>query len=138
MKIKESIVKTLENKGDLSVKEMVDVLDVSKQAIHIALNQLLEEEIVEKLGRTPKTIYRLKTLKSVPVQDFGGIDISKLDFLNQHFLLISEVGKMLVGIEGFARWCNQRNLPIEKTLDEFLKTKIKYEAYYLPFPTPKA
>lgn len=37
---------------------------------------------------------------------------------------------MLHGIEGFEYWCKQRNLPLEKTIDEFIVTKEKYKHYY--------
>lgn len=47
MKIRDRIIELLQQHGDLSVKEMVDMLDVSKQAIHIAINQLLAEDLAE-------------------------------------------------------------------------------------------
>jgi phosphoribosylpyrophosphate synthetase len=34
------------------------------------------------------------------------------------------------GIHGFSHWCKQRNLPLEKTLTEFLKTREKYDSYF--------
>ena len=51
-------------------------------------------------------------------------------YLAENLLLITEIGKMLDGIEGFSYWCKQRNLPLEKTLDEFIKTKEKYDGYF--------
>ena len=133
MLIKDRITEALKEKGDLSVKELVDSFEVSKQAIHVALGQLLELDIVEKFGRTPKTIYRLKKPKQAPLPTFDGLSADKTAFLNQNFLLITEVGKMLEGIDGFAHWCKQRSLPVEKTLDEFLKTKLKHAPYYNDF-----
>ena len=130
MKIKDRIEKALEAKGDLSVKEMVDMFDVSKQAIHIALNQLLEQDVIVKFGRTPKTIYRLNKQKEPPATEFVPISSENQDYLVKNFLVITEVGKMLEGIEGFSHWCKQRKLPVEKTLDEFLKTKLKYDVYF--------
>ncbi len=130
MKIKDKILKLLKEKGDLSVKEMSDVLDVSTQGIHIAINQLLDAEIIVKFGRTPKTIYRLAPIKSTIITDLLIIDPEKQDFLAQHFLVITEIGKMLEGVEGFTHWCKQRKLPVEKTIDEFIKTQAKYKSYY--------
>jgi phosphoribosylpyrophosphate synthetase/predicted DNA-binding protein YlxM (UPF0122 family) len=130
MKIKDKIINLLKEKGDLSVKEISDLLDVSTQAIHIAFNQLLEAEMVVKFGRTPKTIYRLAPIKATITQEILAISPEKQDFLTQHFLAITEVGKMLEGQEGFTHWCKQRKLPVEKTIDEFIKTKAKYQPYY--------
>ena len=109
------------------------MLHVSKQAIHIALNQLLEQDAIVKFGRTPKTIYRLKTENIVIATDFAAINSDAQKYLAKNFLLITEIGKMMEGIEGFNHWCKKRNLPLEKTLDEFLKTRKKYDAYFTTF-----
>ncbi len=129
MKIKHRITKALQEKGDLSVKELVDILHVSKQAIHIALKQLLDEDEIVKFGRTPKTMYRLNTGTTPVAEDFSTIDNNSQNYLAKTFLLITEIGKMLEGIEGFNHWCRQRKLPLEKTLNEFLTTRKKYDAF---------
>ena len=130
MKIRDKIETALKEKGDLSVKELVDMLHVSKQAIHIAINQLLEQGIISKFGRTPKTIYRLNSGKPPAANDFSVISNDKQKYLAENFLLITEIGKMLEGLEGFSHWCKQRKLPFEKTLDEFIKTKEMYDTYF--------
>ncbi|MEO6219237.1 MAG: hypothetical protein ABIO81_02335 [Ginsengibacter sp.] len=130
MKIRDKIEIALKEKGDLSVKELVDILHVSKQAIHIAITQLLEQDVIVKFGRTPKTIYRLNNKISAAINDFTGINNDHQKYLLKNFLLITEIGKMLEGIEGFSYWCKQRNLPLEKTLYEFIKTRAKYDDYF--------
>jgi hypothetical protein len=45
-------------------------------------------------------------------------------------LLITETGEMLTGVNAFAKWCQQRQLPLEKTITEYLHTKQKYLTYY--------
>ena len=130
MKIRDKIEAALKEKGDLSVKELVDMLHVSKQAIHIAINQLLEQDVISKFGRTPKTIYRLNSGKPAAANDFSSISNDKQEYLAKNFLLITEIGKMLEGMEGFSYWCRQRNLPLEKTLDEFIKTRAKYNGHF--------
>lgn len=130
MKIKDKIIELLLESGDLSVKEIVDIMDVSKQAIHVALVQLLDADEIIKFGRTPKTIYRLKAKEKTNALLTTNIDNENLGFLSQHFLLITETGSMLTGINAFAKWCEQRQLPLEKTINEYLKTKEKYFGYY--------
>lgn len=130
MKIKQKIIGLLSDSGDLSVKEMVDIMDVSKQAIHVALVQLLDANEIIKFGRTPKTIYRLKAKEKEGTPVITNIDDENLGFLNQHFLLITETGVMLTGVDAFAKWCLQRQLPLEKTISEYLSTKEKYAGYY--------
>lgn len=130
MKIKDRIVQSLNEKGELAIKEMVDLLEVSKQAIHVAINQLLEDGQVVKFGRVPKTIYRLATEKPANHLETDAIAAHKQAFLAAHFLVITEIGTMLEGVDAFAHWCKQRKLPLEKTIDEYIRTKEKYEIYY--------
>jgi MarR family len=130
MKIKDKIVAALKESGDLSVKELVDSLHVSKQAIHVAINQLLEADAVVKFGKTPKTIYRLHPGKISATEHQGAINTETSKYLSENFLVITEIGKMLEGVEAFSVWCRQRNLPFVKTAEEYLNTKSKYDAYF--------
>jgi hypothetical protein len=132
MTIKESIIEVLAAKGEISVKELVDQLEVSKQSIHLALNQLIAEANVEKLGRVPKTIYRRLNATPRVVQNVWSIDEEKLAFLKDNFLLITEIGEMLEGISGFERWCQNRKLPLVKTIDEYIATMQRYLDYKAP------
>ncbi|MCS6973491.1 MAG: HTH domain-containing protein [Cyclobacteriaceae bacterium] len=126
--VKSRILELFLSQGELSVKEIVDKLSVSRQMVHLALHQLLEAGLIEKLGRPPKTVYRLASgSKSAPVQTFSK---EQEEFLKENFLVITETGHMLEGTEAFSYWCAQRKLPVEKTLFEFIETKKRYEKYY--------
>jgi len=129
MKIKEKIINLFVQKIELTVSEIVNEISVSKQMTHLVLNKLLEINFIEKIGRTPKTIYRLK--KNSEIQNRLSISISKdkQTFLKENFILITEIGQMLEGAEAFENWCQKRKLPFEKTIDEFILTKDKYNNY---------
>lgn len=130
MTILEQVRKCFEENGDQSVRELHDRLMVSKQSIHTALNKLMSEGVIVKFGRTPKTIYRLnpqKEYKSVPQIQMVEEQETILD---EQFLLITELGEMKTGLSGFYDWTEKRNLPFEKTVNEFIKTKKKYDAYF--------
>lgn len=120
----------MQDKGDLSVKELIDLLHVSKQAIHKSIIQLIEADEIIKFGKAPKTIYRLKSSLAKTIETEVTVDAASIEFLKKNFLLINEIGEMKEGVSGFSIWCKQRNLPIEKTIDEFMKTKSRYENYY--------
>jgi hypothetical protein len=131
MSVKSSILALFKDDSELSVKEIVDRLHVSKQMAHIALNQLLTENVVEKLGRTPKTIYRLiDPTKGTISKVIPDVSESDTQFLKQNFLIVTETGSLLEGIEAFDLWCTKRKLPLLKTLAEYIETKQKYSNYY--------
>ncbi len=59
MTIKDKIILLFKTEKELSVKEITNKLSVSKQMIHLVLNKLIEKKQIQKLGRPPKTIYRI-------------------------------------------------------------------------------
>jgi ferritin-like metal-binding protein YciE len=130
MTIKEKIIQLFETEKELTVKEITNKLSASKQMVHLILKKLVEKKQVQKLGRTPKTIYRIIEISKNIINTVPKINHKKNDYLKQHFLVITEIGEMLIGIEAFHYWCEKRNQPTLKTLDEFIKTKQKYNNYY--------
>lgn len=130
MSIKEKIILLLEEHNELSVKELTDMLLVSKQAVHYVLNQLQESKQVIKFGKSPKTFYRLVRDETPKKKERYHISEEEITFLKTNFLLITEIGEMLEGIEGFEVWCAKRNLPVQKTIGEYIETRKKYLNYF--------
>ncbi len=130
MNYQEKIKKLFLIKNELSVIEITNELHVSKQYVHRILIQLLDKNEIEKIGKPPKTIYRIKKIENI-VENHDNEIISTNDklFLEDNFLVISEIGKMIEGIDGFNYWCKKRKLPLRKTIDEFIVTKEKYNKY---------
>ena len=130
MTVKTRILGLFERSRELTVKEITDKLGASKQMIHNVLRQLVDDHVIEKLGRTPKTVYRVAQKKLS--EDDPAYDVSddKKEFLKKNFLAVTETGNLLEGIEAFDNWCKQRKLPLQKTISEFIQTKNKYSPYY--------
>ncbi len=144
MSVKEKIVQLFIEKKELNISEIVDSLSVSKQYVHRVLLILQDANFIEKFGVAPKTIYKLVSRDGIATVSslnlalnssnvtatVSNITTDKLAFLDSNFLVITELGKMLTGLDAFENWCIKRKLPIEKTLDEYLLTKNKYDAYF--------
>jgi hypothetical protein len=132
MKAQQKILELLEKYNELSVNELTDLLMVSSQYIHRLLKDLIEKELVVKIGTAPKTFYKqnqnIETTRSNKEQIT--ISYDKEMFLKEHFIAITEMGQLLEGVAAFTYWCTKRNLPISKTIDEFITTKEKYNNYY--------
>ena len=130
MDIKSKIYTLFKERKELSINEILDEISVSRQFVHRVLNDLIDSNTIEKFGKSPKTIYKIKETALVSKADYGLIEPGKIEFLDQNFLLITEVGKMLSGLEAFENWCIKRKLPVEKTIDEYIVTKKKYSTYF--------
>jgi hypothetical protein len=130
MTAKEKIQHLFEDSPDMTIREIVDRLGISKQMAHIAVKEMVEESLLEKLGRAPKTVYRY--LPNKPKIDTPLWKISSADeaFLQENFLNVTESGNLLTGPAAFENWCRQRKQPLPKTLEEYRLTKKKYEGYY--------
>ena len=132
MTAREKILILFEQSNELTVKEIVDRLGISKQMVHLAIKQLHAEDRLQKLGSAPKTVYRLVT-DANNVEEPGPQyqpTSKEGDYLAEQFTVVTESGNLLDGIDAFDYWCRQRKLPAQKTLNEFIETKRKYAPYY--------
>lgn len=132
MTVKDKILKLFSDNNELTVKEIVDKLGVSKQMVHLVVKGLIQENVLEKLGSVPKTVYRYIGESPKRTLENEEVTISKVesDFLKKNVLVVTETGNLLEGEEAFIYWCRQRKLPVEKTLAELSITKEKYDKYY--------
>jgi hypothetical protein len=130
MTVKNKIESLFEENIELSVNTIVSELNISNQFVHRVLKQLVENNTIEKIGLPPKTIYRKKEVQILSNIPKAIISKEKELFLNQNFILITEVGQLLDGLAAFENWCQKRKLPLEKTIDEFIVTKQKYNNYF--------
>jgi phosphoribosylpyrophosphate synthetase len=135
MNVKNKIELLFEEKIELSANTIASELNISNQYVHRILNQLVENNQIERVGLPPKTIYR-SSIQKVSTQIRASVAMSaevitkvQKDFLDENFILITEIGQLLEGLPAFESWCQKRKLPLEKTIDEFILTKDKYNNY---------
>jgi phosphoribosylpyrophosphate synthetase len=95
--------------------------------IHRHLADLIDKEIVDKIGAPPKVFYFIKKEKIVEYQN--NVDNKTKKNIEEKYLIITPSGERKSGIDGFAYWCNKNKLPIEKTAQEYIETLKKYEKF---------
>ena len=130
MSIEIQIVSILSRNPEASVSDLVQQIPVSRQMLHRVLSKMLAEGYIEKIGRAPKVFYRLAKQQPFTQSSIPNLSDDELDFLTEHFLVISEMGKQMQGIEAMQFWCNRQKLPVEKTTKEFITTRKKYLNYF--------
>ncbi len=121
------IIGYIKSKKQASLKELMDYLGFSQQALSRQLKRLVEEGQLSKTGRPPKVFYFLTETKK-PEEKIA-IDPKLKEILDDRFLLITPRGEMEEGSKGFTHWCADRNLPVEKTASEYVRTLKKYDAF---------
>jgi hypothetical protein len=128
MDTKSLINQLFEKYKELSVKELVSHLGVSKQMIHRLLKEMVLKGEFEKLGIAPKTLYRKKKISNRKESNVE-LEGNASESLKENFLMVSDTGQLLDGEVAFGIWCDKRNQPFEKTVHEYIKTVEKYKQY---------
>jgi hypothetical protein len=132
MYIENQIIEYLKSNQEASVNELQEQIQVSRQMLHRVLNRMLEEGYLQKLGRAPKVFYRINEAPAGKKSPLLSLSEDEINFLNEHFLLITEMGDRLEGIGAIQAWCERQKLPVEKTIREYIATEKKYLRYFLP------
>jgi len=128
MKTKDKIIKLLTKHNQMTVNDLSTVLKVSRQYVHRLLNSLDDDDLIMTIGTPPKVYYILKNVESSPYVD--SLTFEHELFLNQHFISVHPLGNLLEGIDAMRYWCDKQNLPLDKTIHEYVETRKKYLAFY--------
>jgi hypothetical protein len=123
------ILEILSKSKEIRLHDLIEMTGVSRQMVHRAIRNLLETKKIQKVGSAPKTFYKLYSSSQPQIYQLNETDQR---FLQEHFLLVTETGSRLTGVDALIHWCNRQKLPIEKTAGEFMVTRKKYLAWFQP------
>jgi DNA-binding Lrp family transcriptional regulator len=128
MKTADKLLGILKKNGPNSIGMLAEKLGISRQYIHKVINILEEKDLIKKLGMSPNVLYSMKD--EAAVTDDYLISYDNEMFLKDHFILIDALGNLLAGADAMRYWCSRQNLPIEKTIKEYIETRQKYLNFY--------
>ena len=128
MNSREKLLQYLRRKGESRIHKIAIDLKLSRQYIHKLMIELEESGIVNKIGLPPKVYYVINN--NLPQEKNNPISYEDEKFLKDNFLCVDALGILLEGMEAFEYWCLKQNLPIEKTLEEYISTRKKYLKFY--------
>lgn len=132
MSIDIQILEYLKAANEASINELSEHIPVSRQFLHRIIKKLVQENYLQKLGTAPKVFYKLIPGSLVREEELPLINNDDQNFLDEHFLVITETGNKLSGVPAMQYWCKRQKLPLEKTIREFINTRKRYLQYYLP------
>ncbi|OGC51130.1 hypothetical protein A2982_03005 [candidate division WWE3 bacterium RIFCSPLOWO2_01_FULL_39_13] len=125
---KDKILRYLEENSSVTINDAYKDLGNSRQLMHRYLASLVKEGRVSKTGRPPKVYYYLSDKNPENVTEVK-IPAPIKRYIDKHYFMITPLGEIKPGSEGFIEWCRTRNLPVEKTALEYKKTLDKYLAH---------
>ncbi len=127
MSTSEKIIDFLTKSNESRLADIVEAIGASRQMVHRAIKLLLEKGLVQKIGTAPKTFYKLK---EPSIEGTHHLSQDEQEFLEEHFLIVTEIGTRLTGTAAMSHWSKRQNLPFDKTVQEFIRTRKKYLAYF--------
>ena len=128
MKTSEKIITYLKLKKQASVNEMADYFSMSRMGVSKQLSNLIAKNKLVKIGRPPKVFYMLAE-KIVASKEETISSKKTKDLVDDNYMLITSSGERREGSDGFAYWCRENNLPLDKTAGEYARTLKKYQAF---------
>jgi len=125
--VKIKITEYIKKHGRVSVNQLSNNFDLSRQMIHRHLVDLMHKGVLDKIGTPPKVFYFIK--KEESVENKVNIEKRIREIIEEEYLIITPSGNRKSGMDGFIYWCNKNKLPIKKTAQEYIDTLKKYEKF---------
>ncbi|MCK9438969.1 MAG: DeoR family transcriptional regulator [Patescibacteria group bacterium] len=125
--VKIKIIEYIKKHGRVSVNQLSNNFDLSRQMIHRHLIDLIHKGIIDKIGTPPKVFYFIK--KEKVAENEIDIDNKTKETIEKNYLIITSSGERKSGVEGFIYWCDKNKLPIEKTAQKYVETLKKYKKF---------
>ncbi|MFA5995592.1 MAG: phosphoribosyltransferase family protein [Patescibacteria group bacterium] len=129
------VLEYIEQNKQATAFELVNYLNISRQAVFKQLKKLNLQNKLVKIGKPPKVYYILATNIGEWFQEARGnttnVQLSEEQkrIIDNNYLYVSSFGHIYKGMDGFVHWCVNTKQPIEKTAIEYIKTLKKYAAY---------
>ncbi|PIR42941.1 hypothetical protein CO058_00275 [candidate division WWE3 bacterium CG_4_9_14_0_2_um_filter_35_11] len=133
MKTSKKIIAYILSKGEASAFELTNYLGISSRAVFKQLKNLVNNGKLIKKGAPPRVYYMVSEVP-VFVNDSPQIpDNIEYPIIEEHFFHITPTGKIEQGFDGFVKWCEKRNLPLEKSAQDYKSILQKYKKYFNEF-----
>jgi len=124
---KEKILDYIRQRKQVTVSDLLDVVDIERAMIHRHLLALAEEGLIMKIGSAPKVVYvPADTVRDVSAHDIPVLDVATKAIMDEKFLLVTPQGERLEGMFAFERWCADRRFDVTKKAAEYVSLSKKY------------
>lgn len=126
---RDNIIKYIDDKKQATIVDIADHLNISRQAVHRNISRLINNGLVQKIGKAPKVFYILANKEQKKQSDQYNFSAEVKNLVENNFLDITPSGKKLEGMDGFIEWCRVKDLSVEKTIVQYVQIFDKYASY---------
>jgi hypoxanthine-guanine phosphoribosyltransferase len=118
MKTAQKIIGYIREHKQATGQELTDFIGITSRGVRKQLLTMLKAGILSKKGHPPIVYYQIKIEPERRI--LKHLSKRTTDLINDNYLYITPIGEKLEGFVGFEAWCKNRELPIEKTAEEYL------------------
>ena len=120
----ERILQYIKEHQQATAAELTMHLGISQRAVFKQLKKLRESQKLHRLGKAPKVFYVLAP--DIPAQTVFVFSEKQEKLIYENFITITARGEMLEGVQGFAHWCQQREVDTVKMANSYFAIMNKY------------
>ncbi|EKD94291.1 MAG: hypothetical protein ACD_26C00134G0001 [uncultured bacterium] len=123
----EKILNYIDKNHRVTGKELTEYLNsISSRAVRKQLKNLVEKNMLQKIGKPPKVWYLLADNK---IQTVITIKKNIQTIIDKRYYFISNAGEAQIGWKGFVSWCQKTKQEPIKTSQEYIDTLKKYDRF---------
>jgi DNA-binding Lrp family transcriptional regulator len=117
------VFEAIKKYGPVRSSELANKLNISNKNLYKHLRRLLDEKVIEKYGQVPRVYYVVASNKKIFMDNTDFDDL----LIEQNYIYVSPMSKMIRGIAGFSAWCEKNNFDFEKEKRIFVNRFKKVE-----------
>lgn len=109
---------------------LADKFNLSRAIIHRHLNKLQEQGLISKIGVSPKVFYfAKKVILGTKREKEIILDAGEKEIIQKNFFFVDADGTILRGVNGFSKWCEDRNFNFLQKAKEYTNIVHKYSNF---------
>jgi hypothetical protein len=103
--------------GPVRSVQLVSILNISMKTLYKHLSTLLDNQLIKKIGTTPKVFYTINDVSELEDNFFNEDEY----IIEKNYIYVSPSGEIVRGVNGLKIWCDKNNFDFEKEKALFIK-----------------
>ncbi|MFA6252276.1 MAG: hypothetical protein WCX74_02660 [Candidatus Paceibacterota bacterium] len=113
------VLESIRKYGPVRSAQLFGILNISMKTLYKHLSILLDNQLIKKIGTTPKVFYVINDTQEIDQEIIRENDY----FIEQNYIYVSPSGEIVRGVNGFKTWCQKNSF-------DFNKEKILFSKKY--------
>jgi DNA-binding Lrp family transcriptional regulator len=129
----ERIIGYIDYNGQARAYDLEKTLKLSNVTIHKQLKKLIEQGMLDKIGKPPLVFYVLASKEQIATatRPASIVSANTVEYINANYLYVTPLGEMLHGLDGFREWVKsiKEEVRLVSLAEEYVQTHRKAELY---------